>query len=179
MQKKFNITNEQAEALFNLIDNPVNVLDGNPYRDILKNNVFEHVVNKKRKSEIFEQEGVIEEDFDVFMDELREVHSLCVNPAYPTTIVKGSVPFDVFDAVIYISTVDSDLVSTLKDSFVNGKKIEMMGDTKEAMLRFSESFKAINQYRDSLLQNDTTKDMVNVKVNEKAFKVNDESVMYI
>lgn len=175
MKTKAKLQPEQASVLLRLINNPLNIEDEKT-RKLIDEAVFDNLVNKRRKKDVLEETGILEDDFNDYLEEVVMVHKSIVEPAFPDKLERGSVSKDVFDAIGLASKIEMDLLEDLQMLFVDGKQIQLMGDTKRAMLHFNDTFKTMNNYRQLLLADENFKDAVNVakKVNE----VDTDLIMY-
>ena len=174
MQKRARLQPEQAALLLKLVDNPLAITNENT-RQVLDDAMHDHLVNRRRKNEIFEEYGILEEDFEDYMEDIARIHQSAVKPAFPERMERGNVAKDVFDAVGNVSRVDTDLLEDLQQFFVDGKQINLRSDTKRAMIQLNETFKIMISFRELLLADENFKDSVNVPVVEQ----DTEQVMYL
>jgi hypothetical protein len=173
-QVKF--TEEQANALSNIVHKS-RVSGNESIMDLLKDSVFKCLSNRMRKMEVYGQEGIglLKEDFEDYMDDVRMAYSRATKVNYPKLATKGQLKEIEFESITFLSKIDdADVVQSLRDHFVEGKSIDLSSDNKEGLKSVSAALESIHKFRDTIVDDELHRKFMNISVASKKVEISQE-----
>lgn len=175
---KVKFTVEQADALSVLVHKS-RVSGDSSIMALLKECVFKNLSAQMTKRDIYGKDGLglLKDDFDDLMDDVRMAYSRAVKVAYPKIATKGQLKEVEFESIVYLSElVDADVIQSLRDHFVEGKKQEGSKEYSEGLISIGNALKDIHAFRESIVSDEKHRKFMNIPEKEKKAELSQEMI---